>query len=566
MEAQVIPADLQQAIYKIAGADGGMEALAHFVAANSPVDPAEKKATPIERQCQRTCQALAQHFDFVRVNGIGEEGKIYYKQKQSALFSPLTGTDRVRMVIKAFESQYGRKPVRNKIDAIGESLESWVDKSVDGLDNRVMQINDSLFWDTETAELEETTEKPCFRVLFDKHPTDTLWVDRHAVSTENIQLFFEETTAMLERTGGKIIPNEVEGSSMMFSHQVLPLSPFWTWANEDLDTFNDLLKSVASCFMQNKPKGAFILIGKTRNGKTSFIKMLHTLFGRNNTSAARLTDLKDGHINYTLLSTMLNAPDEEDEGSSVEVLKNQSNFKSIASHDPLLLPVFYSQNPQWVKTDFMSFYPMNDTPDWQGNGAEACMRRSLILMFRNDLSKFDNNGRNFEKETYTADFYSKLLGVVLAIARYYHGKEITFSDTMAKDKKTVSLEVNNYSLYLDSFFKYFDSYTTASLVWEDYKLWCEERDLPWVKKKPFGSKLSLRGVKPTTLMLNGETTHCMKSCAGKPKSTFYRDRVIDELGGGTVEYYLTDVEGSHEKKPRKARSVVGLLEMKHGEV
>lgn len=566
MQGELISPDIQQAIYKIAAQDGGMEALQKFYAANSPMDPKEKNASPIEKQCDRTCNNLASNYDFIRVNGVGPTGAIYYKRKSSLLYRPLTETDRNELVIRSFQSVYGRRPIENKIKAIGETLESWVDKSVDGLDNNVMQITDGLYWDTTTASLADTISTPCFRMLFDRHPTDTLYIDREDVSVSDIDLYFRETLAHLEQNDGNIIPHELSPSSPMFSYDALPLSPFWTWANQDPDTFNDLLKSVASCFMLNKPKGAFILIGKTRNGKTSFIKMLHTLFGRCNTSAARLTDLKDGHINYTLLSTMLNAPDEEDEGSSKEVLKNQSNFKSIASHDPLLLPVFYSQNPQWVKTDFMSFYPMNDTPDWQGNGAEACMRRSLILMFRNDLSKFDNNGRNFEKETYTADFYSRLLGVVLAIAKYYHGRKMEFSETMAKDKQAVSQEVNNYSIYLDTFFKYFDSYTSTSLIWEDYKLWCEERDLKWIKSRAFGGKISLRGPTPTNLVLDGEATHCYKVCSGKPKSTFYRERVIDQLGSETVEYYLTSVEGSHEKKARKARSVIGLLEMRNGEV
>lgn len=566
MEGEIISPDIQQAIYKIAAQDGGMEALQKFYESNSPMDPKEKNLSQLEKQCGRTCNVLFDKYDFIRVKGIGPTGAIYYKTKSSSLYRPLEEIDRNTLAIKAFQSVYRRKPMENKIKAIGETLESWVDKSAEGLDNSVMQIADDLYWDTNTASLTGAITTPCFRVLFDKHPTDTLYVDRSDVSTSDINLYFEETLAHLEKNKGAVIPHELSSSSPMFSHDALPLSPFWTWANGDLDTFNDLLKSVASCFMLNKPKGAFILIGKTRNGKTSFIKCLHTLFGRRNTSAARLTDLKDGHINYTLLSTMLNAPDEEDEGSSGEVLRNQSNFKSIASHDPLLLPVFYSQNPQWVKTDFMSFYPMNDTPDWQGNGAEACMRRSLILMFRNDLSKFDNNGRNFEKETYTADFYSKLLGVILAIASYYHGRKMEFSETMAKDSQTVSQEVNNYSIYLDTFFKYFDSYTNTALIWEDYKLWCEERDLTWIRQRPFANKLSLRGPTPTNLVLGGETVHCFKVCPGKPKSTFHRDRIVSELGAETVEYYLTSVEGMHEKKPHKARSVIGLLEMRNGEV
>ena len=75
----------------------------------------------------------------------------------------------------------------------------------------------------------------------------------------------------------------------------------------------DIMRSVAYCFVKKKPVGSYILVGLRRNGKSSFVGLLHTIFGRENTSDVRLSQLGDPHYVNKLKYTMMNAPDEEDE-------------------------------------------------------------------------------------------------------------------------------------------------------------------------------------------------------------------------------------------------------------
>lgn len=570
VDNQPIPSDIQQALFKVASQDNGMAILQQFVAQNSPMDPKEQQQTLIEKQTRRVCDTLATRYEFVRILGIEETGVIYYRPTNptpSPLFRPLTPVDSMHMVTNTFNSLYHHKPVSNKIKTMTESLSMWVDNDREGLDNSLMDIAPGLYWDTLSQDLTATPDRPCFRRLFDSRPTDIIKVPYEDVSADTIKLYYEETLSLLDICDGYIDPPALQEAYPMFSPEALPLSPFWTWANEDTDTFNDLLKAVASCFMRHKPKGAFILIGRTRNGKSSFVKMLHTLFGTNNTSDLRLTELDAPRRNMAMLRTMMNAPDEEDEGKSKEVLENQANFKSMSAHEPITLGVFFSQKAQPVSTDFMSFFPMNDIPNWQGNGAEACMRRSLILMFRNDLSKFDNNGHNFEEETYTADFYSRLLGVVLAIAHYYNGRKLEFSDTMAEDQKSVTNEVASAVTYLNSFFKYFDAYSDAHLVYEDYAIWCKEKALNISNHKVFSSTLKMREARITTYTTeSGERIRAYKVSKDRPKKVFYADYVPTELGNRPVRWYLTRAEGQFEQNPHDERSVVSMLEVLDGEV
>ena len=252
----------------------------------------------------------------------------------------------------------------------------------------------------------------------------------------------------------------------------------------------------------------------------------------------------------------MNAPDEEDEGRGRDLLEAQGNFKSIAAHESLKLKVLYAQHGQWVNSDFMCFFPMNHFPEWKGNGAAACMHRTLPLFFNNDLSKYDNNGKDFAKETYTSYFFSYLLGVVLAIASYYNETEITFSDKMKKDQKKVEEEVDNISTYLDRFKSWFNGYKGKKLVYADYQLWCREHDLRWQEYSVFSHSLEMRGPKITSLITDDKRISVYRLGNRSGNEFFYEDYVVKPLKYRKVsELITTDTE-----KKRIERSVVAMLD------
>jgi hypothetical protein len=423
-----------------------------------------------------------------------------------------------------------------------------------------------MYWDEEKAELTNFPDGVCMRELFDASSLDEIKLDIHEVSSPYMKGMYKRTLQHLEKNNGNITPWELLGPKQqkkigdeLLSLESISLAPFWVWANEDLDTFNDLLKATASIFMFHKPKGAFILIGRTRNGKSSYIKMLHTMLGRNNTSAVKLADLEDPHFVHDLTTTMLNAPDEDDEGKGAELKRSQSYFKSISAHEPIPLKLLFSSEPVKVSTQFMSFYPMNKLPEWSGSGKEACMRRSLILMFNNDLSKFDNNGRNFEKETYTTEFCSELLGVVLAIAHYYRERPLEFSTTMQANRESVSEAIDSATTYLNLFVKYFSGYQVTPLV-EDYELWCVENGYQY-NRKELKQKLLTANSQKSTVYSEGTVMAAYKFPGTKDSKLpiFLPQYMVPEFNRYVSDIINTATVGvGPNKKP--ARSVVAMLE------
>lgn len=555
--------DGKSLIYQAAGMEGGMDALLDFVRQNTSkqITDKEKSLSATDMREQRVIEGLEKKYQFVRVKGLGGKGQIYIGENNT--YRIMDELDRDTIIKKAYLSIYRHKPSANNIKRFGESLSAWVDNEVEGINDGIIMITKDLYWSYNDMDFVDSPSKdnPCFRVLFDSRPTDDIRVDRDKVDANIIKGQFKRTLDELKKNDGDIIPDEILNEDNGFSYEDFYLKPFWTWANENLETFNDLLKSVACNFMSIKPKGAFILIGRTRNGKSSFVKMLHTMFGTRNTSEVRLSELTDPHINMTLLNSVLNAPDEEDEGKGQEVLRAQGYFKMLSTHKSLMLPVYYSQEPQPVPTNFMSYHPMNDIPEWKGTGAEACMRRSLILMFENDLSKMDNNGVDFEKETYNALFYSFLLGTVLAIAKYYDGREFTLSDTQKERTKVISEEIDNITVYLERFMSWFPGgYSNNHLVWEDYRMWCSERGLIYSDFKSMSKKLKIMGGKPSSIIGDDDERIPIVRLE-KGREVFYPAKKIHQLDGHTIEYIMSTEEGWNVEKPHKARSVIGWLDL-----
>ena len=501
-------------------------------------------------------RAAFKRYQFVRVKGVGEHGTIYYRpaptdDSPARSFRQMLPVDADRIVKHIYMDLYNMAPA-DKIKATVETLKLGVEEEIESVNNNLIQLAGELYWDIENSELTSVPKGACMRELFDSRGTNELTVDLEDMSAPIIRQMYKKTLKYLNEHDGVLDP---DCEDELLSKEGIPFTPFWTWSNEDKDTYNDLLKAVASNFMQNKPKGAFVLIGLKRNGKSTFLKMLHILFGRNNTSSVRLSDLNNHGLNGDLWTTMMNAPDEEDEGRGRDLLEAQGNFKSIAAHESLKLRRLYAQNGQWVNSDFMCFFPMNHFPEWKGNGAAACMHRTLPLFFNNDLSKFDNTGHDFVRETFTSYFYDYLLGVVLAIAHYYNEREMVFSDKMKKDQARVAEEVDNISLYLDRFKSWFNGYKGKKLVFEDYKLWCRERDLRWQEYSVFSHTLEMRGPKMTSLSTDDRRISVYRLGDRPGNDYFYEDFYVTKLHKRVLDIITTDTE-----KKRVERSVIAMLD------
>lgn len=521
---------------------------------------------PDERQQRAISLWVLERYEFLRITSTC---RYYYREKtsQSLVFTPASVKEdrELRNIVKEGYKVFGIAFTANKIKNTVETLKECVSMEKDSIDKNVVEIKDGWYWDIERAEITDQPGKACFVKLFDNSGHDVK--DKYKIDTNDIVVpitkkVCDDTLYWLETNGG-ILPLPKSSESRGNNIPELPYYKFIdTWACGNEGVYNDILKATSAMFMKNKPVGAFILTGLMRNGKSTYVKMLHMLMGRANTSSVRLTELHDPHKNLTLLGTFLNAPDEEVEGKDLSE-EATADFKSMAAHEELTLPVMYSSEPQPISTDFVMFCPMNDDPEWKGNSASACTQRSLIIPFYADLTKMDNNGHDFVAETFTSTMFQNLLGTLFAFAKYYKDKKITFSSTMEKERKAASEVSDSRVTFATLFCKWFVGYTNENIVYDEYRAWCDHYDYKYTSKRKLMfaiDKVAHGRTRTRVVIADGEPQSAIR-LGGKHGDQFFANEYeVPALKQTIGSVLYVDKYFAEGEKVRSGNSVIVALE------
>ena len=351
-------------------------------------------------------------------------------------------------------------------------------------DRRYIGVSDSLYWDTVSRKLTTSPHNGrCFLRLFDtplskavggiQHfPADTFTSARSDSIKKQYNALLSALRALPTPTSFKDIAS-------------LPIAPnlhfILEWGDDDPGVYWDILTMYATGFMNQKPIGAYCLVGLTRNGKTSCANLGHTLFGKNNTAMVCCSELGDYHKTAALRDCIMNIPDDEDD----DINKYQKEFKQLAAHQALLVSRMRSQEPFEIPaSQFTMIFPMNTEPMWRGSSASACSKRTLIIPFRRDFSKSDKSIGNFEERAFTPDNLCTLAAHCMALATFLKERPEAygFSDASSAQQQANAADNSSIVLYRDAFHKYFDGFLRWELLYDDYVYWCQENEYRYCKK------------------------------------------------------------------------------------
>lgn len=417
--------------------------------------PEEIKEQHQEKRLMTVGFAPHHQFDIIRVNNIDA---YYWKQRQEIVYRPLDKHTIEVWVRDLWLGLYGAMKPKDLTDGC-EMVKILTKNEIDSLSVDCIMISDNLYWDKERGEIVNAPTAPVFYRLFDT-TTETEKIIKVPPFTK------EQEKIFLERY--EQVRSELERGEEVERYDFLK-----TWADGSHDVYMDLHRAHAYMFLKKKPLGSYILIGVRRNGKSTYLNLTHSIMGTNNTSMVQLSELGDGHHTHELRSTLMNAPDEEED----KAVSAQGFFKIMADHGTIMLPVMRSNQPVPLNCDFMCFFPMNHTPEWKGSGAGACMNRSLIIPFNADLSKFDRTSSNFMRNTFTPDIMADYLGSVFAYAWWYHRHNFDFSETMRTEQGSLEEDLDSCLTYYKRFVTYFDGFESFKTVYADYQFWCQAQDV-----------------------------------------------------------------------------------------
>lgn len=469
-----------------------------------------KTKRPQERQTEEIIDALFKECEFRYIEALqySPQMNVWFRHKNSAApFKPFKEAKALALITALLErKEFGISAQKAK--SIYDTLKMKAMPHLEVIPSNIIKVSNKYYWDTEEARLVQDSymndvqpSTRCFRELFDSSGQSEISVDINKIRFEPwainiIRRYLEANNGIFTSatpTPQELAPlpedfqSEVDYESLRdFASASLPndvataLKPFYTWANQDIDTMNDLLKVFATPFLRTPPKWFVYYIGDTRNGKSSCIKCQRILLGLNNTSGFAMPALFDPHNAYHVLTTMLNAADEDYDFAPKDMQQGLANFKKAATHDEIELPNFYSQSSTTLTPKFLSIFSRNSLPDFgDGDGAQAVNKRMRAIFFRNDLSKYDNNGHDFEKETYTPAYYSALLPVLFAEAQYYNDTFFEMSKTCQQNSGAVESVTDPAGYFFNELCYWFDYAFKTEFVVDQAKLFFKENGIKY---------------------------------------------------------------------------------------
>lgn len=115
-------------------------------------------------------------------------------------------------------------------------------------------------------------------------------------------------------------------------YEVSVLLPFIYSASPSIKSVKYVGKEDCQCIAIDSPSHLYLATKDYIPTHNTFVGLLHTIFGTDNTSMVRLSQLGDPHYANRLTNTIMNAPDEEDE----KAIDAQATFKGLALDTPIL--------------------------------------------------------------------------------------------------------------------------------------------------------------------------------------------------------------------------------------
>lgn len=517
---------------------------------------------------------LKEHYDIIRVESVH---KLYYKKKEQESTLGWDNTKIYRIfpdyvqrqeLMKAaanlpnpirIDANEARAAAETMVTSMGVEDESKIKQYVD---NAVVQITNNLFWDGHIGKLTDQPSKEAFRRLFDTTigTTATIkWTEEQEAEWNSemteirIKNRYRHALEAIEAHGGKLPQSDELQMSDIDGAPWMKIPYIFDWADGNYDTYMDILNAIASCFLKNKIRGAYFLIGAGANGKSAFNNLLRTLFGNNNCAKIAIEQLNNSHKNMALSTCIVNLPDEQKDIA----MEHQELFKSITAHEETELDVLYSQDPQLVSCDFMCFFPMNHLPDWGDTGSKACLDRCWPIFFTRDFSKNGTLVENFQEKTYTPRNMSDLVPIVLALATYYSTHPLKRSRTMEVNRGMVEMETSSATTYRNKVFSLFNAFKNIKWLYQDYMAWCDDNDIPYQKLKEFKTFI-LTSTREDWVYIPAinKTEKCLVTATwSKDKShALHPDNIMDARGLRMRDLYAM------EKGDEQMRSAVTIKE------
>ena len=154
----------------------------------------------------------------------------------------------------------------------------------------------------------------------------------------------------------------------------------------DDNVYNLLYQSIGYCFYRrNELRKSFFLLGEKRNGKSTFLDMVGTLLGEDNTANLDLCEIGDRFRTAELTGKLANIGDDIND----EWVSNTAIFKKVVSGDTVTAER-KGKDPFKLRSFAKFFFSANSLPRLgRGKDSSAVLDRLVVIPFDAKFTKDD---------------------------------------------------------------------------------------------------------------------------------------------------------------------------------
>ena len=250
------------------------------------------------------------------------------------------------------------------------------------------------------------------------------------------------------------------------------------WAQNEYDRYIDIIH-MASARLKSHDFGIYILAGLGRDGKSSCIDLVASMYGTNNICRVPVDHLGDTHNLSNFQRALVNLPDEQkpsDEKSKTMSADASVAFRIAGSHGAANMNVMRSNKSDELYYSFVTMAPVNSVPKFPTDVQNACIRRCRIIEFEGDFSASDKLAVKWGKAHFTPDFMMRFTGQVLAFASYYSTHDWQITPTMEIAAKKQMENAGSSIMYIKLWEKIYCGYDSYKTLRDDYYNYCKLSD------------------------------------------------------------------------------------------
>lgn len=183
-----------------------------------------------------------------------------------------------------------------------------------------------------------------------------------------------------------IITNKIPHRYVPDAQSDLLDNVMWKLACDDATVYDLLYQSIGYCFYRrNELRKSFFLLGEKRNGKSTFLDMVGTLLGEDNTANLDLCEIGDRFRTAELTGKLANIGDDIND----EWVSNTAIFKKVVSGDTVTAER-KGKDPFKLRSFAKFFFSANSLPRLgRGKDSSAVFDRLVIIPFDAKFSKDD---------------------------------------------------------------------------------------------------------------------------------------------------------------------------------